>query len=337
MIQSLLQDFLSSNTPDFFVIISDTTVWQLYASQWDFIPEKQRTVCLLPPSEQAKSWEQVVLLFSQLADLPIDKNTLLVNFGGGSVSDVGGFVAATYKRGLRLVNVPTTLLAMIDAAIGGKNSINFKGIKNLVGTIYLPEKVFIQPDFLQSLPQSEWLNGLGELLKYALTGSPELWHHLQSLPEFPSDKFQISWIDFCGQYKENIVARDLYDTCERHILNFGHTVGHALESVAAEKGIKLPHGHAVALGCVAAAHLSVQKAGLPADTFEQIALFVKRLFPHFKLTNADVTQVLKFCQQDKKNHDHAIRFVLLENIGTPITDCKISETELRQTLCLMQS
>ena len=333
----LLKDFLLQNPSTFTIIITDERVWELHASHLDFIDKDKRKVFLLPASEEAKAWEQARMILSILSQLPIDKKTLVLNFGGGVVSDIGGFVAATYKRGLRLVNVPTTLLAMIDAAIGGKNGLNFDGIKNLIGTVYLPEKVFIEPDFLHTLPDEEWLNGLGELLKYALIGSPELWQHLQSLPKFPSEEFQFSWIDFCRQFKEAMVARDLYDTCERHVLNFGHTIGHALESLAASRGQKLSHGHAVALGCVAAAHLSVQKEGLSAADFERIAHFVKRMFPVFAITSADVPQILRFCQQDKKNHDGTLRFVLLKNIGEAIWHCETSETEIRQALCFMQS
>jgi 3-dehydroquinate synthase len=224
-------------------------------------------------------------------------------------------IAATFKRGIRLVNVPTTFLAMIDAAHGGKNGINLQHQKNAIGTFYLPEDVIIDTSFLKTLPKKELLNGFAELIKYALIGNKELWIEVQQLTKINYKTIKNEWIDWCIKFKTNIVAEDLHDKGKRHILNFGHTVGHAIERLYAEKKRNISHGYAVAIGICHESYLSYKKGFITFNEVETILQLINMFYKPLIFSDAEITAITHYCFDDKKNTNGEPKFVYLEKTG----------------------
>ncbi|MDE3055610.1 MAG: 3-dehydroquinate synthase [Verrucomicrobiota bacterium] len=251
----------------------------------------------LEGGESVKSEKKAKWLVQELMRLKADRETTLIAMGGGTVTDLVSFVASVYLRGMPLILVPTTLLAMVDAAIGGKNAINTRLGKNLIGTFYFPKTILIDPAFLQTLPEQEWFHGRVEMWKLGLISDVSLWEK----PDL--------WRAIQG--KCSIVRRDPKDQGERRILNFGHTIGHALEKLS---NYQLPHGEAVAIGCVAESHLSYQMGYLSYKEFRSIADFYS-CFP-LALPKCYARQSLQNALlSDKKRVGNEVRFVLIDRIG----------------------
>ena len=260
------------------------------------------------------------------------------------VMDLGGFVSSTYQRGIPFVNIPTTLLSMIDAAIGGKNGINLNSVKNAVGTIKLPQEVIINPQFLMTLPPQQLLNGFGEMLKYALIGNKALWDELKILQSIHYQDIKKDWIDKCVAFKENIVQEDLYDTGLRHILNFGHTIGHGIEAWALDNDCRdarpcvstenIPHGHAVALGMVAESYLSMKYGLLSSSEYDEIRDTIIRFYGSYlqNIENQNILKIVSFCLHDKKNLDGRINITMLEGIGHASPNHWVSKEECEEAI-----
>ncbi|HSN49620.1 MAG TPA: 3-dehydroquinate synthase family protein, partial [Bacteroidales bacterium] len=250
------------------------------------------------------------------------RNTLLINLGGGVVTDLGGFAASTYKRGIPFINIPTTLLGMVDAAIGGKTAVNEGTIKNQIGTFALPAGVFIFPGFLATLPAYHLKGGYGEIIKYALIADADLWDgikssHFSDLTAHPFNEAQWNFfIKKSIQIKTTLVNEDFKEKGVRAVLNFGHTIGHAMESLSMLPGHRpLSHGHAIALGMICESYLSVQKAGLSSQVQDEIAAVVLADFDPFRLSGEDINTLLSVLQQDKKRSGEEIKFSLIEKPG----------------------
>lgn len=303
--------------PHKIAIITDQNVGSLYPQYFEkMYPEVPKFVFEVAPGENSKSMEEAMRLWQGLLKEQFDRQCLIINFGGGVISDLGGFVASTFKRGIPFINVPTSLLGMIDAAIGGKNGVNLNQVKNMVGTIHLPEDVMIDTDLLKTLPQEQLLNGFGELVKYALIGSKSLWNEIKELPSIHFQDIKKEWIDFCIDFKKEVVDKDLYDHDIRRILNFGHTIGHAIESSLISTPKTIMHGFAVAMGCVAEANLSWQHGFLSEAEYREIKNVIFRLFDGESLWKAiHWATTVKFCQYDKKNEGGRINITMLEGIG----------------------
>jgi 3-dehydroquinate synthase len=257
----------------------------------------------------------------------------LVNLGGGCVSDLGGFVAAGYKRGIRHINIPTTLIGMVDAAIGGKTAVNMGGSKNQVGFFHQPTITCIEPTFLDTLPDEELFNGVFEMLKTFLIGNPEQYQALTDMLLSGSFEVKPDMIAACVEIKNAIVKKDPKDQDIRHILNLGHTFGHAIEAYSHQNNQKpLAHGQAVGIGILCALYLSVRKLGLdPAilDRYRTVATKLVSL-PHYTLR--DTEGILSYMRQDKKNANNDILCVLLQNLSAPVIDLPIPENEIRDAL-----
>ena len=326
-IEQLAGHFLRENIRNV-VILTDKNVDHLYG---DYFSELSEQVMLdklvLRPGEKTKSIRSAAQIWEYLADKQYDKDVFLLNFGGGMVCDLGGFVASTYKRGIRFANCPTTLLAMIDAAIGGKTGVNLPSMKNGAGTIYFPEiQLPVDLSFLNTLHINEFFSGLGELLKYALISSADLFHSFQQRTKFPS--LTMEDVDFCIGFKMKVVREDPHDKGIRHILNFGHTFGHAIESYAAKTGKPVAHGLAVAQGLYYESLLSTRLGHLPQEEWQQIAAFLKKHFAIMPITDELLKELLHYMLNDKKNHDDMINFTLLDQIGHAIPDFQLPASEL---------
>jgi len=247
-----------------------------------------------------------------------DRHSLLVTFGGGVIGDIGGFVAATYMRGIDLVHIPTTLVAQIDAGIGGKTALDYPQAKNLIGSFYNPRLVLIDPDTLSTLPEQEMLNGLFEALKTGLVCNRRLFafivEHLTHIRERKPSLVNRMVVQ-CAREKAAVVTRDPFDHNRRAILNFGHTLGHALES--AEKYTRISHGEAVGWGMLAAVRISHLLGHCSDSIAEQAANPIRQLLGRKKLPKTTVNQIWRTMTLDKKAKSGEVRFVLLKTIGRP--------------------
>ena len=279
----------------------------------------------VPVGEECKNLEVAAQVWQTLLEGEADRQTVLVNLGGGSVCDLGGFVAAGYKRGIRHINVPTSLLAMVDAAIGGKTAVDFGGVKNSIGHFYPAALTVIEPAFLDTLPQDEMLNGRMEMVKTAAVTDSDLYAQLLA-DSGVGDVGRRQVVDV-ARIKARVVKVDPYDHSIRRILNFGHTFGHAIEVYSG-----LPHGLAVGVGMLVAMYLSVKKIGLAEEVFQDYAGWLRQFVevPHYTLR--DIEQMLPLMHQDKKNIAGALRCVLLQSPGAAVIDVDITDNEVRDAL-----
>ena len=292
----------------------------------------EERIATVPPGESSKSPEGAAAVWSVLHRGNARRSSLLVNVGGGVVTDLGGFAASVFKRGMAFVNVPTTLLAQVDASVGGKTGINFMGIKNEVGLFAFPERVIVSPGFLPFLPERELRSGLAEMLKHGLLDSPDHLRRVMSVdgrtvdsPEF------LRLVRASVAVKAAFVARDPGERGPRHALNLGHTVGHALESLSWEDGAPLSHGEAVAWGLVAELWLSVREKGFPRAVFEEVRAFVRRRYPPC-LAGGRGERLLEIMSHDKKNDRPGVNFTLLEDVGKYTINNYCSPESVREAL-----
>ncbi|MCQ2291810.1 MAG: 3-dehydroquinate synthase [Bacteroidales bacterium] len=298
-----LKNYLQHNNIHQVLVLTDANVDELYPHYLDPLQSiAQVDKLVIPADESSKSLEQATEICHYMLNKGYDKHLCMVNFGGGMVCDLGGFVAATYKRGVHCVNYPTTLLAMIDAAHGGKTAVNMDGIKNCVGLIRQPDLVVESDlDLLKTLPHQELLSGFGELIKYALISSKDLFHQLQTMMSLSAEAIRPEWIAHCINFKNKVVAIDPEDKKERHILNFGHTFGHAFESLYAAEGHPIPHGVAVAYGM---AYELPWASTLQGEDFEEefeVLNLIGRFYDIPDLTSNMFKTLEKYMRQDKKN------------------------------------
>ncbi|SEA07073.1 3-dehydroquinate synthase [Psychroflexus halocasei] len=275
--------------------------------------------------EAYKSIKTCNQLWQTLADLDADKASLVLNLGGGVVTDIGGFIASTFKRGLSFIHIPTTLLGMVDAAIGGKNGVNAGTLKNQIGVINTPEKVMIDPRFLSTLNQAEMRSGLAEMIKHGFIADQAYLDTFLDLSAFSVEKLT-ELIERSIEIKTEISENDPHEKGMRKALNFGHTLGHAIESYSIENDNfpKLLHGEAVAVGMILALNLSVQTQSFKKDMYEKYVKLIKTYFTKVEFSEKDISEVVKLLKHDKKNTKGRINFVLLSNIGQPVLDCEVN-------------
>ncbi len=304
---------------------------------------QEASFCEVPVGEDAKTVEVATQLWSTLHECEADSNVVIVNLGGGCVSDLGGFVASTYRRGVRYINVPTTLLGMVDAAIGGKTALNLDGVKNQVGCFFQPDAVVIEPMFLQTLPEAELKNGLLEMMKTLLLSDRDGYYAMCELvcqscgatpPCYEAAVLNLpaEWIYLCAQFKNDVVKADPNDHGIRHILNFGHTFGHAIEAYSHEQGAPFSHGIAVGLGMACAMYLSVRKMGFPVEEWKRYKAMLSCFVPLPRYTLKDTETLLAYMRCDKKNANGQILCVLLQDIVVPVIDVEVDENEIRDAL-----
>lgn len=315
-----------------FILVDVNTLKKCLPELEKFLPEQIELHTLaITPGEQHKNIQTAILLWKQLMQLNVKRNDVLINLGGGMVSDIGAFVAATYKRGISFINVPTTLLGMSDAAIGGKTGVDFEGVKNQIGIFAHPQSVLIYPPFLQTLEARQIRNGFAEIIKYSLIEKNNLWKELQSFSfkELPNEKL----IADAAKAKIEIVNKDPKEKGPRKILNYGHTIGHAFESLSLMHD-KSPilHGEAIAAGMICEAWLSNQKTGLSQTDLKAICDLILKHFPKYIVPKQADDQLLEFMRQDKKNTQDQIQFSLLKAIGECKYNVSCSEQEIISAL-----
>lgn len=318
-----------TNNYDKFFLLTDENIFRIYSSMIaSLFPEKKIEKIVLPAGEDAKNIDNVMLIWNKLLEYKAGRDSLLVNLGGGTISDIGGFAASCYKRGIDFVNIPTTLLAMVDASIGGKNGINFYNYKNQIGLFSEPESIIINPYFLKTLDERDILSGLAEMIKYAFIAD-------SSLLNLDRDNY-LEFIKKSAMIKDDIVGLDINETGLRKILNFGHTIGHALESFYLEKDNYLTHGEAVALGIYSALHLSMKYCGLDEKWIFIYEMWSKANLNTFNLDGFDVETIMSYISHDKKNKGGKPQFVLISAPEKPQIDVEVSENDIKESILILK-
>jgi 3-dehydroquinate synthase len=290
-------------------------------------------VIVVPDGEAHKDWATLYDLHTRLLELKAERSTMLIALGGGVIGDLAGFAAATYQRGMPLVQIPTTLLAQVDSSVGGKTAVNHPLGKNMIGAFYQPSAVIIDSATLSTLPDREYASGLAEVVKYGAIRSPELFAWLESNVEpllGRDDAALAHAIHESCRIKAEIVAADERETGERALLNFGHTFGHAIE-VGTGYGTWL-HGEAVAAGMVLAAELSVRVLGLPCAERNRLQALLERVKLPTRAPALGVERYLELISRDKKVEASVMRFVLLEALGRATIGAGIADEDLRGVL-----
>lgn len=272
-------------------------------------------------------------LWEALSINNVDRQALIINLGGGVVSDLGGFIASVYKRGIRFINIPTSLLAMVDASVGGKTGIDLAGVKNQLGCFANPQAVFVWPRFLETLPFEEIQSGFGEVIKYSLLDSTGLWEEVMENDFFPVDQAEL-YISRCLRMKCDVVAKDPKEYGPRRILNLGHTYGHAFESLSllSDNEDNMTHGKAVALGIIGDLWHSVQKLQLSELVFEEVKNYILKVFGYYSVLPQNMDAFIDLMKKDKKNSGDQIAVILIDGIGNPRYNEFITESEVRQFL-----
>ncbi|WP_179353751.1 3-dehydroquinate synthase [Winogradskyella vidalii] len=279
----------------------------------------------MPNGEEHKTIDICTGVWEALSEHNADRHSLLINLGGGVVTDLGGFVASTYMRGITYINIPTSLLAMVDASVGGKTGVDLGVLKNQIGVINEGEMVAIDTSFLDTLPQNEMVSGFAEMLKHGLIYDETYWNTLTHLEKLSiSDLDQLIYDSVV--IKNKVVTSDPKEQGLRKILNFGHTLGHAIESYFLENADKTPllHGEAVAIGMLLETYLSTKVCGLSTEDLELISTGILKTFSKVDITKNDQNHIIDLLKYDKKNSHGIVKFVLLEAIGKPKIDCVVS-------------
>lgn len=277
-----------------------------------------RSICI-SAGEQHKTLDTCAQIWGQMMQLGADRRALCINLGGGVIGDMGGFCAGTFKRGMDFVQVPTTLLAQVDASVGGKLGIDFLAVKNSIGIFCNPQAVFIDPAFLGTLPARELRSGLAEVIKHSLIADAGQWAAISGSTDWAATDWAALLLPSVG-IKQRIVEADPHERGLRKALNFGHTIGHAIEGHALEGERPLLHGEAIAIGMVCEAYLSQRQAGLPEAALAEISRFLLGVYGHYDLAEADFDAYLALMANDKKNEGGRINFSLLPSIGAVRVD-----------------
>lgn len=289
------------------VIITDEHVYEHHKDKF-----KGFVIIKIAAGEENKTQRTIDHIIRKLLELEADKQTFIIGVGGGVITDIAGYAASIFKRGTRLGLVPTTILSMVDAAIGGKNGVDVDVYKNMVGTVYQPEFILYDYSFLDTLAVKEWINGFAEIIKHACIKDKLLFSMLEkyTLHQIQTDRTLIAdLVEQNASIKMDIVTTDEYEKADRKLLNFGHTIGHAIENLH-----KLPHGHAVSIGMVAACNLSEKMNGLHFQDAQRVV----KLLAHYHLPvdiETDYEKVFNVLKMDKKREDDNMYFVLLNKIG----------------------
>ena len=276
---------------------------------------------IISSGEENKNIDTCISIWGQLNSFKADRKSLLINLGGGVLTDIGGFAASTYLRGIEFINIPTTLLGMVDAAHGGKTGIDFKQLKNQIGVFNEPLEVILDDEYLKTLSKEEFINGYAEVVKHSLlTDKPDLtFNSLIKLDLFKDSDYIINSY---SSVKNEIVESDKYESSIRKILNLGHTIGHAVESYShiSDKVVDLKHGQAIVIGIITELFISHKKFNFPLKDVVTVKEHLKNYFSLIQLEEDDIMNIYDLMVYDKKNEGSKINFVLLKEIGKPVID-----------------
>lgn len=329
-----LKNLIASHTKTFLLLDENTERFCLqYFNTIELLESNNKIV--ISSGELHKTIETVQYIWSKLVENHADRKSLLINIGGGMVTDIGGFAASCYQRGIDFINVPTTLLGMIDAAVGGKTGIDFQGLKNQIGLFSQPLAVMVLFDFLNTLPKRELLSGLAEIIKYGfIVDKTFLEASISKDPKNPKDPkdsknpIDPTLIKKAIEVKDEITRNDTTEQGLRKILNFGHTIGHAFETYLIDNQKEIRHGEGVAMGMVSALYLSEKYCGLDSEITRFYKDLYAKTFNRFDLNGIPVDALMEIMRHDKKNEGGDIRFVLIEDYGKPVYDVVVKPEDI---------
>lgn len=324
-LRSTLRQAVDQESPDKVGILVDENTKVHCLPLLDLSADK---IIEIKSGESEKNIASCQHIWSELTEAHFSRKSLLINLGGGVIGDMGGFAAATFKRGIPFINVPTTLLSQVDASIGGKLGVDFNGLKNHIGVFQQPSHIIIYPSFLKTLESRQLNSGFAEVIKHGLIYDATYWEEIKN-----HSKEEMDWMSLIQksiQIKNDIVAQDPLEKGLRKILNFGHTLGHAIESHFLETPSPLLHGEAIAIGMVLEAHLSLQLHNISASEFEDIHSFIGLHFEYPELPKRHLLDA--FLKQDKKNQHGNVQYALLKGIGRCTYDIEVSEEMIQLSL-----
>ncbi len=327
-----IQSFLNSSDYDKVAVLVDENT-RFHCLPLVHKAIKPSDIIEIKSGEEQKTLDTCIQIWKELTDNHFERKSLLVNLGGGVIGDMGGFCAATYKRGIDFINIPTTLLSQVDASVGGKLGIDFLGFKNHIGVFEKPEKVFIDTEFLNTLPERELRSGFAEVIKHCLIADANYWEKISSL-DF-KDQNWADIVEHSVEVKNSVVEEDPFEKGLRKILNFGHTIGHAIESYFLHKEEKrLLHGEAIAAGMICETYLSEKYCNLPRTSGKRIEDYLLKTFGRVLISNNEIEDITLLCLQDKKNEKGVINFSLLKEIGRSVFNVGVEQNEIRNVLQL---
>lgn len=329
-LENSLAEAIEKYPHDRLFILTDEHTHRLCLPQLQNIPAIQdATEIIIGAEDVHKNLETLAFVWQALSEQGATRHSLLINLGGGMVTDLGGFAAATFKRGIAYINIPTTLLSMVDASVGGKTGINFNGLKNEIGVFAPASSVLLETEFLRSLDAHNFFSGYAEILKHGLISTPE---HLAELLSFDTEQIDYAalkaMVGRSVQVKENIVEQDPKEHGIRKALNLGHTIGHAFESLALAENRPVLHGYAVAWGIVCELYLSHIKTGFPKEKMRQTIQFIKENYGAFAFNCKQYDRLYELMLHDKKNTAGIINFTLLKEVG----DICLNQTADKETI-----
>ena len=313
-----------------FILVDETTEQLCLPLVAGFDCVRDAQIITIGATDQNKTLDSLSHVWTELQRGGATRHSLMINLGGGMVTDLGGFAASTFKRGLNYINIPTTLLAMVDASVGGKTGINFGGLKNEIGVFSCAKSVILDTTFLKTMDHENICSGYAEMLKHGLIANEEMLAELLNFDLDVIDYYQLSrMLADSVQVKERIVDEDPTEQGIRKALNLGHTIGHAFESYAMKSMRPILHGYAVAYGLVCELYLSCVKAGFPVDKMRQVVRFVNENYGKLPITCDDYPALLELMTHDKKNVGDTINFTLLGGVG----DIRINQTATKEEIC----
>ncbi len=322
---SLNQHLKENNFSKIFILVDENTHQYCLGK---FLKKLETTVTVeiieIESGEINKTIDTCSGVWNALSELDADRKSLMINIGGGVITDLGGFVACTFKRGIDYINVPTTLLSMVDASVGGKTGVDLGHLKNQIGVISNPNLVLIDTEFLDTLPKDQMRSGMAEMLKHGLITGENYWNKFQDLTKLTLDDLD-ELIHESVIIKKNVVEEDPFENGLRKTLNYGHTLGHAIESYFLSNPNKttLLHGEAIVIGMILASYISTELLNFPRETTNSIKDLFIGYYGKVEFAEADYPEIIELLKYDKKNNHGNINFVLLEEIGKCKIDCLV--------------
>ena len=316
-----------------FVLTDETTQQLCWPKIKNFKALKNSTPIIIKATDTHKNLDTLSQVWQALSNGGATRHSLMINLGGGMVTDLGGFAASTFKRGIDFINIPTTLLAMVDASVGGKTGINFGGLKNEIGVFSDSRFVIINTQFLDTLDHDNICSGYAEMLKHGLISDERTWAELVTFDLENPDLSQLQrMVAESIKVKERIVEADPHEHGIRKALNLGHTMGHAFESFAMRRGTPILHGYAVAYGLISELYMSARKTAFPTDRMHQTVRFIRENYGTFNITCDDYPTLIELMHHDKKNTSGIINFTLLGNVGDIRINQTANEEEIKEAL-----
>lgn len=311
------------------ILVDENTEQHCLPRILKFLPDHK--VVRIPSGEENKNIETSQHIWSGLLNHNADRHSLMINLGGGVIGDMGGFVASTYMRGIDFIQVPTTLLSQVDASVGGKLGIDFKGLKNFVGLFNNPESVIVDAQFIHTLPEAEVRSGFAEMIKHALIRDKDMWKRYQKHTDWKKNLTNAE-LKKSVDAKRKVVIEDPFEKNIRKILNFGHTLGHAIETYSFQTTQPLLHGYAIALGMIGEAYLSHTMLGLSKAELEEIRKYILSIYEIDTSFYNDIEAIMNNMKHDKKNRSGKVLFSLLQSIGDCTFDVEVSTEKIEESL-----